>query len=499
MKDLLHIASMLDNSGKFVLSDKLFKIAQQGRLNLDKQTGIEDFREQIKSIINASLVKNKLNPLEFVIDFKKLNELAQENKLLKNVKFIADVREFNEREKETLKKRGWGPVKGLYNLETKEMFLPKKFNSNSYTTIMHEIVHSLDPILHDDNLYPALEKQLLKGNMVTEWVANFENLDNIYSPEKMNKIYEIFYLKDRKKYPTDDIAKKAFLSDLKSYMQNPTESILFSPSKFESYVVAVNDGYNKATEMISDSFDDLPKNVVRNLYNKENKYTTEQKNQFIHDYKKKWRVRENPRNKKYYSQLLKFFTNRYLEVQNQFMQSSNMPVTGKKNDWDINKNIVDNWLFEQLKKRYKIDQNKVQTGYAKFILFRRDLYNKFISTLKTLNIVLDESFNFQDPRWQLLEPIVELLLNEFIKYLENPQNYKTNLITDEQKTTKQLNEEITKIINDKTIKDKKAYFLKYWGDSLKKLGTLEQNELLSKFPVMSLDQGLQIMKNIGQK
>ena len=286
MKDLLHIASMLDNSGQFVLSDKLFKIAQQGRLNLDKQTGIEDFREQIKSIINASLVKNKLNPLEFVIDFKKLNELAQENKLLKNVKFIADVREFNEREKETLKKRGWGPVKGLYNLETKEMFLPKKFNSNSYTTIMHEIVHSLDPILHDDNLYPALEKQLLKGNVVTEWVANFENLDNIYSPEKMNKIYEIFYLKDRKKYPTDDIAKKAFLSDLKSYMQNPTESILFSPSKFESYVVAVNDGYNKATEMISDSFDDLPKNVVRNLYNKENKYTTEQKNQFIHDYKK---------------------------------------------------------------------------------------------------------------------------------------------------------------------------------------------------------------------
>jgi len=282
-------------------------------------------------------------------------------------------------------------------------------------------------------------------------------------------------------------------------MQNPTESILFSPSKFESYVVAVNDGHNKATEMISDSFDDLPRNVYKNLYNKENKYTTEQKNQFIHDYKKKWQVRENPRNKKYYSQLLKFFTNRYLEVQNQFMQSSNMPVTGKKNDWDINKDIVDNWLFEQLKKRYKVDQNKVQTGYSKFILFRRDLYNKFISTLRTLNIVLDESFNFQDPRWQLLEPIVELILNELIKYLENPQNYKTNLITDEQRTTKQLNEEITKIINDKTIKDKKAYFLEHWSDSLNKLGTLEQHELLSKFPIMSMDQGLQIMKNIGQK
>jgi hypothetical protein len=116
-----------------------------------------------------------------------------------------------------------------------------------------------------------------------------------------------------------------------------------------------------------------------------------------------------------------------------------------------------------------------------------------------LNIVLDENFNFQDPRWQLLEPVVELLLNELIKYMENPQQYKTNLQTDEQRIIKQLNEEIDKIINDKTIKDKKAYFLEHWSDSLKKLGTLEQNELLGKFPATSFDQGINIMKNIGQK
>lgn len=69
----------------------------------------------------------------------------------------------------------------------------------------------------------------------------------------------------------------------------------------------------------------------------------------------------------------------------------------------------------------------------------------------------------------------------------------------EQKIIKQLNNEIINIINDKTIKDKKTYFLKHWSDSLKKLGTLEQNELLGKFPAMAFDKFMNIGQNIGQK
>jgi hypothetical protein len=157
------------------------------------------------------------------------------------------------------------------------------------------------------------------------------------------------------------------------------------------------------------------------------------------------------------------------------------------------------WLAKFLSKTKKISLESSQEAIDYFTYQRRDLFNKFISTLRTLNIVLDENFNFQDPRWQLLEPIVELMLNELIKYLENPQQYKTNAQTDEQRIIKQLNEEIINIKNDDTIKDKKAYFLKQWSDSLKKLGTLEQNELLDKFPVMDMNKGLQIMKNIGQK
>ena len=108
-------------------------------------------------------MKNKYNPLEFVIDFNKLNKLAQETKLLKNVKFIADVREFNEKEKVKVKKYFGGPVNALYDSRTQEMFLPQKFNSSNYSRTMHEIVHSFDPLIVKDDLYPAFEKQFLKN------------------------------------------------------------------------------------------------------------------------------------------------------------------------------------------------------------------------------------------------------------------------------------------------------------------------------------------------
>jgi chromosome segregation ATPase len=45
MKDLLHIASKLDNSGQFYLSDKLFKIAQQVQGNFGQLTITEQNRK----------------------------------------------------------------------------------------------------------------------------------------------------------------------------------------------------------------------------------------------------------------------------------------------------------------------------------------------------------------------------------------------------------------------------------------------------------------------
>lgn len=103
----------------------------------------------------------------------------------------------------------------------------------------------------------------------------------------------------------------------------------------------------------------------------------------------------------------------------------------------------------------------------------------------------------QSPLWGLLEPALEFGLYQFGLYLENPSAY--NSQTPEQSLISQLNAKITEILADNKITDKKGYFMKNYGSYLKTLGSMEQNELLGKFPIMSLNQGLNIMKNIGQK
>ncbi len=108
-----------------------------------------------------------------------------------------------------------------------------------------------------------------------------------------------------------------------------------------------------------------------------------------------------------------------------------------------------------------------------------------------------KGLNMNSPLWALLEPALEFGLYQFGLYLENPSGY--SLETDEQKTTKYLKAKIDEILADNKITDKKGYFIKYYGSSLKTLGTMEQNELLGKLPVMPFNQFMNIGKNIGQK
>lgn len=108
-----------------------------------------------------------------------------------------------------------------------------------------------------------------------------------------------------------------------------------------------------------------------------------------------------------------------------------------------------------------------------------------------------KGLNLNSPLWGLLEPALEFGLYQFGLYLENPSAY--NLQSQEQSTISQLNAKITEILADNKITDKKDYFMKNYGSYLKTLGSMEQNELLNKFPVMPFNQGLNIMKNIGQK
>lgn len=471
-----------------------YKQAQQGRLNLDTQTGVENFREELKALIGKSLIKHKYNPLLFVVDFKKLNSLLQASPLSRFVDVIGDIRILHKVDPSQKN------VRGQWDSFSKQILIPAVYNSDNYTTFLHEVVHSIDPVGRSKklNMKELEAKDMTRPyyNQRSERLSFFENLHTFYSEEKLNKVLEIFYIKNKKKYPTKEIAIKAFMEDFKNYMQNPEESIVLQTSRFHSYMVAANNGDDTISSLIMNSHKPLSNNEITSILGNLNPQSLKGREKY-REYLRTHPERLEARDTQYYKQLQKFFSNVYANTAKKIMPGYSAPVSS----FDATKSIITskNWLIKLWAKTDSVPESVAQYWVDYLVFKRKDLFNKFISTLRTLNIVLDENFNFQDPRWQLLEPIVELMLNELIKYLENPQQYKTNLQTDEQRIIKQLNEEIDKIIDDKKIKDKKAYFLKHWSDSLKKLGTLEQNELLGKFPATSFDQGVNIMKNIGQK
>ncbi len=142
-------------------------------------------------------------------------------------------------------------------------------------------------------------------------------------------------------------------------------------------------------------------------------------------------------------------------------------------------------------------------AWSKFInnpfvsrMINKDVLGMF-KNLGTNSKALSQSLkgiNLQSPLWALLEPALEFGLYQFGLYLENPSGY--SLETDEQKTTKYLKAKIDEILADNKISDKKGYFMKYYGSTLKTLGTMEQNELLSKFPAMPFNQFMNVGKNL---
>ena len=174
---------------------------------------------------------------------------------------------------------------------------------------------------------------------------------------------------------------------------------------------------------------------------------------------------------------------------------------GKVNQVNQNKNafFTKASQIEQLAvKNPKAWERFINSNFAMRMISSR-IYNLFKglgSGSKSLSQSL-KGLNMNSPYWALIGPALEFGLYQFGLYLENPNGF--NLGTPEQTTISQLNAKITQILADNKIPDKKGYFMQNYGSSLKTLGTMEQSQLLNKFPVMSLNQGLNIMKNIGQK
>lgn len=408
-----------------------YREAQQGRLNLDTQTGVANFRNELKSLITRSLVKNKLNPLEFVIDFNKLNELLQESSLKY---YVSDISPMTRKVSKN--------AIGMFMPSKKKMWLPSKYNSSNYATVVHEVVHSIDP----NNALDYFSK--LRSNkdydkpyyrQDAERLAYFEQLDDFYSTEKLNKVLDIYYIKDKKKYPTVEIATKAFLEELKIHLQNPVQSMLLNPSRMESYLQAVNNGNSGyAAHLLLETFDPINEEELKSKLKGVLK-TPEKKDSIIRKYLSENLERSNSKDTHYFNQLQKFFSNKYLQTVQTLMPDYSSPVKS----------------FNQSTSSYSVAAKSLIARYISFVdgvsliqaqktvdflvLQKRDFFNKLIDTLRTLKVSLDQDFNFQDPRWQILEPIVEVFLNEFITYKENPQAYKSSISVNQKAVNQSIN------------------------------------------------------------
>lgn len=414
-----------------------YREAQQGRLNLDTQTGVENFREELKALIGKSLVRNKLNPLQFVVDFDKLNGYLDYSSLSTYVNGIENINEIHKQFPEHKN------ANGMFVPRTKEVFIPKVYNINNYETFLHEVVHSIDPVIRGTsiNLKELSAKDDFRPyfNQNQERLAFMENLHGFYSDEKLKKVLDIFYIKDKKKYPTQELATKVFINDLKNYMQNPQQSILLQTSRFHSYMVAVNEGSHIPDFLLLQSYKPLTPQQIKTIFGNKNPESIEGR-EIYRKYLRDNPERTEARDIQYYNQLKKFFTNVYLKIENKiFPNSKSVLVRPFQTSQTISSDAAKSWLAKLLSKTERVP---IETAlqYVDYLTFkRRDLLNNFISTLRTLNIVLDESFNLQDPRWQILEPIVEVFLNEFITYTENPQAYKSSILVNQKAVNQSIN------------------------------------------------------------
>lgn len=316
-----------------------YREAKQGRLDLDRITGVENFREHLKSLIKQSLVRNKLNLLEFVrtrnfddinplgfrIDFDKLNKLLAASPLSKYVRFIEDISPivyYAELE-------GKQPPLAQFNLALRTIYIPKLYDENNLSSFLHEVVHAIDPVLNmkgDLIGSPEYRKDIVRpySNRRLERLAYFENLDDFYSTENLRKVLENFYIRNKKKYPSVELATKDFLNDFKNYMQNPLESILYNPTRFHGYLVAIY-GMDLVTHLLYNAQSPLTTEEWKNIFGD----MEEEDPEFyprLREYIKNHPERRQPRDNQYIGQLRKFFTNVYLENAPKFMPGYEAPV-----------------------------------------------------------------------------------------------------------------------------------------------------------------------------
>ena len=420
----------------------------------------------------------------------------------------------------------------VFNTDTKILSVPriidKKRLSIFSDRILHEIRHAVDPRFNNPKYIEKYTKlnqpQIIYRNILDNFMKTKEIISSydqyiIHLYMKHNNPIEA--MKDPSKFlktinsikniisESDFIkAQKAFLSGHDLYVDNPLEH----PNQMGDVRGLLNKKYlDLVRKKYYSKLDDIGwRNYLKKTLIDTNSVNFEKLSQQIQDVSnndglsisyivknskdKKWQ-------QKYLSQVARAI-NQY-EIENPLSTLVKKENRINQNNPNAAKNL--NKFLSNANKLEKLAANN-PGAWNKFINnpgLSKMVNAKVLGMLKNLGTnskALSQSLRQmppQSPLWALLEPALEFGLYQFGLYLENPNGY--SLETPEKSIIRQLNARINEIIADPKIRDKRKYFIDNYGSYLKILGSMEKNELLSKFPVMGFDNFMNIGRNIGQK
>ena len=490
---------------------RYIKIAEQGMFDPKTSTG-QSLKSLLENIISNSYENDVLN-------LETLNKNLATSELKEYVsKFVPEYGSQNN---------------ARYDQNTKTMYLKLSLKKEALISFAkHELIHGADPRLKQvgpgkkfktiDEMNQHYGNQWKKSGRsryydpleVTAWRQQFEDA---FDTKNLKAIYDNFY----KNVPNgEDLFKKElkeFIDSLRTFSVNYDNALLEIDRKFDE-----NPNLNQSIEKeIFDKYKLNPKSI--------SKWTKMvQKTSGIQISEAIYGIKDP----KFYSNLNKYLSNKYVYLE-YILKNLPIPTDPLKNT-GVNRykslvrkenlvqpsvnsnpkfNLEDNASAiktnaEFFNKAAQIESLAEQNPKAwnRFInsnfatrMISTKLYNLFKnagSGSKSLSQSL-KGLNMNSPLWALLEPALEFGLYQFGLYLENPSAY--NLETPEKLIIRQLNTKIKQIIADPKIRDKRKYFIQNYSSYLKMLGSMEQNELLSKFSVMSYDKFMNIGNNIGQK
>lgn len=513
------------------------KIAQQGVMNLNKLL-IQNAEQNIINWIKSSIVDG---------------DLPNADPKLKGQYFLGDLQIPNWLSPfvTSIDQNVNVGANGSYNASTKTLSIPKTIQklelSNFIKTMVHEIRHSIDPrnqnkkymdnvinnFTRPSNIANLIAADFLKTNIIPsheQFILNRLN-DDLVSQNKLMEVVsnnELFqkYLADYKKIYDENNFNKAMESiktNKSLYLNNPLEhsSLMGDVARLLSKKnLDVLREYLKKNQNLNYSDDQL-RLFLKNGLNPNNR-NFEPFSQILQQVSGNngatlSQIVKGIQDPKWQEQYLKQVSNAvsvYNTNGNRFkglVRKENRLQPGVKSNPKFN--LEDNANAMKTRSAFFSKAAQIESlaeqnpkAWNKFInsnfamkMISGKIYNVF-KNIGTGSKSLSQSLkglNMNSPLWALLEPALEFGLYQFGLYLENPNAF--NLETPEQKTIRELNARINTIIADPKIQDKRGYFIQNYGSYLKTLGSMEQNALLGKFPVMGFNNFMNVGKNIGQR